>query len=55
MIAGIVMIAFLLNANLCNGERTSKTKFLLNIVYLSSFSLHYGMVLWMSFIRGMIF
>ncbi|KAK6630116.1 hypothetical protein RUM44_005667 [Polyplax serrata] len=52
MIAGIIMIAFLINANLCGQTRSCKMKFLLNVLYLSSFALHYGMVLWMSFVRG---
>lgn len=52
MLAGVILIATLVNANLCNPRRGPKVKFLLNIAYLGTFAFHYGMILWMSIIRG---
>lgn len=52
MLAGVILIATLVNANLCNPRRGPKVKFLFNAVYLGTFAFHYGMILWMNVIRG---
>ncbi|KAL0278169.1 UNVERIFIED_CONTAM: hypothetical protein PYX00_000068 [Menopon gallinae] len=51
LILGILLVAFLINSNLCDPCRGHNGKLFISMLYVSSLAFHCGTILWMSFIR----